>query len=396
MEAEPIDNTGVTQLEKPVFAQPHPTPAPAKFEIKHPSDNPAYKKIDELNREHKIAPLPFPAPRGLPEPKLTLAAVLDTDAGTLNKKIETHGQLVFHAAGDTGSTRGPESQNLVSDKMVNDFTDEEKEQPLFLFHLGDVIYSFGEAQYYYDQFYEPYRDYPAPILALAGNHDGMVAPGTSATSLAAFLENFCAETFEVTSEAGGLARTAQIQPGVFFTFEAPLIRILALYSNTLEDPGVIASPTIGTSQLTYLETALNRVKSDKFDGALILAHHHPAYTAGGKHGWSQEMLSQIDEICSKTGVVMQDLREWLVRVSRKDRARRLSWQFQILSESWNEAFSAASRRGKFDCACCAFRRRRGKVANDILGNVVLAGPRPGSPCLMPQRRSVLAPITTSI
>ncbi|WP_439408607.1 metallophosphoesterase family protein [Bradyrhizobium sp. DASA03076] len=303
---------------------------------------------------------------------------------------------MFHAAGDTGSTRGPESQNLVWDKMVNDFTDEEKEQPLFLFHLGDVIYSFGEAQYYYDQFYEPYRDYPAPILALAGNHDGMVAPRTSATSLAAFLENFCAETFEVTSEAGGLVRTAQIQPGVFFTFEAPLIRILALYSNTLEDPGVIASPTIGTSQLTYLETALNRVKSDKFDGALILAHHHPAYTAGGKHGWSQEMLSQIDDICSKTGVVMQDLREWLVRVSRKDRARRLSWQFQILSESWNEAFSAASRRGKFDCACCALRRRRGKVANDILGNVVLAGPRPGSPCLMPQRRSVLAPITTSI
>jgi hypothetical protein len=298
----PIDNTGVTELEKPVFAQPHPTPDPTKFEIKHPSDSPVYKKIDELNREHKIAPLPFPPPRGLPEPKLTLAAVLDTNANTLQQKVAGHGQIVFHAAGDTGSTRGPESQNLVSDKMINDFTDEEKEQPLFFFHLGDVVYSFGEAQYYYDQFYEPYRDYPAPIVALAGNHDGMVAPGTSATTLAAFLENFCAEKFEVTSEAGGLARTAQIQPGVFFTLEAPLVRILALYSNTLEDPGVIANATIGDSQLTYLKTALQRVKSDKFDGALILAHHHPAYTAGGKHGWSQEMLSEIDKICGETGV----------------------------------------------------------------------------------------------
>ena len=134
----------------------------------------------------------------------------------------------------------------MADKLVSDFDEEDpKERPTFFFHLGDVIYSFGEAQYYYDQFYEPYRDYPAPILALAGNHDGMVAPGANATTLAAFLENFCAPEFEVTPEAGGLSRTAQIQPGVFFTFEAPFLRILTLYSNTLEDPGVIADPARG-------------------------------------------------------------------------------------------------------------------------------------------------------
>src|ERR1700761_7921769 len=140
---EPIHNTGVTELEKPVFAQPQPTPDPAKFEIKHPSDNPAYKKIDELNREHKIAPLKFPPPRGLPEPQLSLAAVLDMDAKALEQKVLANGQIVFHAAGDTGNTRGPEAQNLVSDKMVNDFTDDDKERPLFFLHLGDVIYSFG-------------------------------------------------------------------------------------------------------------------------------------------------------------------------------------------------------------------------------------------------------------
>jgi predicted phosphodiesterase len=105
-------------------------------------------------------------------------------------------------------------------------------------HLGDVVYSFGETEYYYDQFYDPFRDYPAPIFAVPGNHDGMVAPNSSAESLAAFLENFCAngQPPRRTAEAGGLARTAQIQPGVYFTLEAPFVRILGLYSNCLEDP----------------------------------------------------------------------------------------------------------------------------------------------------------------
>jgi Calcineurin-like phosphoesterase len=210
--SEVIENTGTTALAKPVFAQPQPTPDPTRFVVNHPSDSPVYKQIDELNREHKIAPLPFPAPRGLPEPTLTLAAVLATDAHALQEKLKTSGQIVFHATGDTGSTRGPETQNLVADKMVDDFTDDDKDRPMFFFHLGDVIYSFGEAEYYYDQFYEPYRNYAAPIIALAGNHDGMVAPNTNASTLAAFLENFCASEFEVTSEAGGLARSAQIQP----------------------------------------------------------------------------------------------------------------------------------------------------------------------------------------
>jgi hypothetical protein len=77
---------------------------------------------------------------------------------------------------------------------------------------------------------------------------------------------------------------------------------LALYSNTLEDPGVIADDTVGQSQLTYLKAALTRVKSDNFGGALIIAHHHPAYTAGREHGWSEEMLAQVDAIFKETGV----------------------------------------------------------------------------------------------
>src|SRR5580704_14690229 len=286
------DARAVTRdLDRPVFAQPTRTEDPTTFRVPHPSDGAAYKVIDELNREHKIHPLPFPTPRGGTEPQLTLQQVLGDIPGSPAKvratarstvqSITSAQQLVFHALGDCGSTSGPATQNEVVDKLLSDFSETDpREIPQFHLLLGDIVYSFGEAQYYYDQFYEPYRNYPAPILAAPGNHDGMISPLAGARSLQAYLRNFCAESFTVTREAGGLSRTAQIQPGVFFTFEAPLLRILALYSNTLEDPGVIADDIIGDSQLTYLKAALSRVKEEKFAGALIIAHHHPAYTAG--------------------------------------------------------------------------------------------------------------------
>jgi Calcineurin-like phosphoesterase len=172
-------------IGRPVFAQPEPTEDPTTFRVKHPSDAPVYKEIDALNREHKIKPLPFPAPRGGVEPRLTLEDVLGSVAAV--ETIAGRGQTVFHATGDCGSTRGPEKQNEVTDKLVSDFHESDpKELPQFHLLLGDIVYSFGEAQYYYDQFYEPYRDYPAPILAVPGNHDGMVAPEAHVASLAAF------------------------------------------------------------------------------------------------------------------------------------------------------------------------------------------------------------------
>jgi len=213
---------------------------------------------------------------------------------------------VFHAAGDCGSTRGPKTENEVTDKMIGDFTEAaSKEVPQFCLLLGDNVYSFGEPEYYYDQFYEPYRNYHAPVLAAAGNHDGMISPLAHATSLDAYLRNFCADPaagYTMTPEAGGLSRTAQIQPGVFFTFDAPFVRILVFYSNTLEDPGVIANSTIGNSQLDFLTAALERVKSEKYAGALLFAHHHPPYAIGGQHSSSLDMRRQMDKICEDIGV----------------------------------------------------------------------------------------------
>jgi hypothetical protein len=292
-------------LGGPAFSQPQPTPDPKIFKIRHPSDDDAYATIDQLTAEHKVKPLPFPAPRGGDEPQLTLDQVLGENPAAM-AAIERNGQIVFHATGDCGSTKGPRTENEVTDKMVGDFDETDvRELPQFCMLLGDIVYNFGEAQYYYDQFYDPYRNYHAPVLAAAGNHDGMISPLAHATSLEAYLRNFCADPaggFVVTPEAGGLSRTAQIQPGVFFTFDAPFVRILVVYSNTLEDPGVIAGDDIGDSQLTYLKAALQRVKDEGFKGALLFAHHHPPYAIGGQHSSSVEMRQQMDQICEAAGV----------------------------------------------------------------------------------------------
>jgi hypothetical protein len=311
VEPPPTANNQPRPTSGPVFAQGTSTPDPKQFKVKHKSDEAAYKILDS----EKQSPRPFPVVES-EEPVLQLADVFGDSGAGIVTEIEKCGQIVFHAVGDTGNTSGPHDQCEVADKMVADFSDQNSNNiPSFFFHLGDVVYSFGESMYYYDQFYEPYRGYPAPIIAIAGNHDGMVAPQSTTPTLQAFLANFCTagQPFHRTPEAGGLARTAQIQPGVYFTLEAPFVRILALYSNVLEDPGVISDeagqyPYLGQTQVTFLKAALSRAKSEKFAGAIIIAVHHPPYVAqtdskyAGEHNASLRMLADIDDACESAGV----------------------------------------------------------------------------------------------
>lgn len=222
--------------------------------------------------------------------------------------IQQAGQIVFHSVGDTGSVIGPATQSLVADKMTADFDESNAaDVPSFFYHLGDVVYYFGEATYYYDQFFEPYRNYPAPILAIPGNHDGVIYKTDPAPTLEAFLRNFCAPTSAHSPDAGELLRTTMIQPGVYFTLEAPFVRIFGLYSNTLEDPGVISDESgvysgLDQRQITFLTTGLTRAKTENFKGALIIAVHHPPFTGGSVHGGSPNMLADIDRACQAAGV----------------------------------------------------------------------------------------------
>ena len=284
---------------QPVFSQPQPSPDPTGF--KDPVTDKNLKGILSLEG--------VPQPRGgAVEPVLTLSGVYGSAGAAKIAAIEQAGQIVFHSVGDTGSVVGPATQSLVADKMVTDFIEANPaDVPSFLFQLGDVVYYFGEATYYYDQFYSPYRDYPAPILAIAGNHDGIVYPQDPAPTLDAFLKNFCAATPAPSPDAGNLVRTTMIQPGVYFTLEAPFVRILGLYSNVLEDPGVISgengqNTVLDNRQIDFLTAALKRVQSDKFTGAVIIAVHHPPFTGGTDHGGSPLMLADIDSACTAAGV----------------------------------------------------------------------------------------------
>ncbi len=302
----PVENTQATPASGPHFGQPEATPDPKMFLVKHASDAAAYAVLDKENNQ---PPLPFPQASGGVEPIVLFSDVMGAKGNALTDKINGHGQIVFHSVGDTGNTSSTGPQNEVSDKMVSDYDDPDpKNVPAFFYHLGDVVYSFGESEYYYDQFYEPYRDYPAPIFAIAGNHDGMLKPNATVPSLQAFLSNFCTAgaPSHTTPEAAGLPRTAMVQPGVYFTLEAPFVRILGLYSNRLESPGIISSQgkytNIGDWQLAYLKAALGRVKSEKFAGAVIIAVHHPPYSCGGAHPGNPRMLQDIDTICNDVGV----------------------------------------------------------------------------------------------
>jgi Calcineurin-like phosphoesterase len=317
--APPEGNTESVTTSGPQFAETSPTPDPSKFRVKHGSDKQAYSILDR--EAGALEPRPFPVLRDT-EPVLKLEDAIGGKEGSdVVSAINKAKQLVFHAVGDTGNTRGPKDQSEVADKMVADYDDPDpRSVPSFFYHLGDVVYSFGEDQYYYDQFYDPYRDYPAPIFAIPGNHDGMVSPLSTTPSLQAFIENFCTAGQPVhrPPESGGLVRTAQVQPAIYFTLQAPFVRILGLYSNCLEDPGVISSqggkyPYLPDSQIDFLKAALTRIKTEPFRGAVIIAVHHPPYVAQisrdevetqsvGRHGGSSLMWAEIDAVCAEIQV----------------------------------------------------------------------------------------------
>jgi Calcineurin-like phosphoesterase len=311
---QPGTNKTVTA---PVFAELNTTPDPTKYTTPHASDTQAYNEMDALVKSNQFVPLPFPV-ASVTEPVLTLASALGPAGASTVAAIQKAGQIVFHTSGDTGATQGPKTENEVVDKLLSDFTGEAANAvPQFFYNLGDIVYSFGEEKYYYDQFYDAYRNYPAPIFAIPGNHDGIVLPAPAGTgnpddSLSAFLANFCTPGFAHSTDSVGISRTTMIQPGVYFTLEAPFVRILGLYSNIMENPGVISStpdpksgkpkfPNLSNVQIDYLTAALTRVKTDKFTGAVIIAVHHPPYAFGTKSG-SLTMLKEIDAICDSTSV----------------------------------------------------------------------------------------------
>ena len=225
------------------------------------------------------------------------------------QRIQSAGKITFHTVGDTGGIHSPQFQFAVADAMADDVANS---GAAFWYHLGDVVYYFGQEQYYFEQFYDPYRDYNAPIFAIPGNHDGAVYKGETAKSLDAFIANFCTSQPTHNPDSQGAVRTTMDQPGVYFTLNAPFVKFIGLYSNTSEGSteGVIAGSKVGEAQLTFLKQQLAAAKAERDQAgqdktkrrALVIATHHPPFTGSPSHVPSPTMLKQIDDACDAAGI----------------------------------------------------------------------------------------------
>jgi hypothetical protein len=236
---------------------------------------------------------PLPHPTGNSPFRLDLEEVIDAKQYA---DIVAAKHLVFHVAGDTGGIKDPYPQEYVAYAMEQDFYTNPADRsvnPAFFYQLGDCIYFNGEAAQYYSQFYDPYEHYLGPIFAVPGNHDGdAIAPSPS---LEAFVRNYCAARPGTHSpDAGDSQRTAMNQPNVYWTLVTPFARILGLYTNVPE------GGSIQPDQLEWLEGEL--ADAGQAGGAVIVAMHHPIYSADDHHSGSPAMHSALSAAIAKSGV----------------------------------------------------------------------------------------------
>jgi len=206
--------------------------------------------------------------------------------------------LVMHMVGDTGSVRNTDFQKVVVSKMIRQFGANEEENPMFLYHLGDVVYNFGEACEYPRQFFEAYSAYPAPIFAIAGNHDSDVNPQSSEpyTSLQAFCSVFCDTESRDISFCQDYKRLSSTQPNVYWTLETPVVTIIGLHSNV---------PKYGVITDEQKEWFIGELKHAARlpDKAIFVCLHHAPYSADINHGSSLPMITFLEGAFTESGVI---------------------------------------------------------------------------------------------
>jgi acid phosphatase type 7 len=236
----------------------------------------------------------LPMPTGKPPFRLDLKDVL---SAADYKEITKKGTLIFHLNGDMGGIREAMPQKLVAKGMESDLTKPNPvgAVPQFLYITGDCVYFNGEISQYYAQFYEPYELYHRAIFAVPGNHDGENLSGGAGTgsTLDGFQRNFCAPSAGTKMpESGDSHRTAMIQPNFYWTLLTPLCSIVGLYSNVPEG-GEIRAP-----QLSWLVNELKTLPKTK---PLLIALHHPPYSADNHHSGSSHMRKVIADAVKASG-----------------------------------------------------------------------------------------------
>lgn len=237
---------------------------------------------------------PVPTPREYPLMDLSSVVGPDPPGYVSSDGAES---LAFDIIGDSGAPSQSKLQGYES-KVADLLTrDAAASPPAFMYHVGDVVYFYGERAYYYSQFYDPFRSYPAPIFAIPGNHDGVIYE-SSQVSLADFQSAFCAQSPGRWAGSAGILRSAMTQPGVYFTLNHPLVSIIGLYSNCGESLG-----WLDAQQLTFLYKELLRLKAARRNGlpAVIMAiHHFPRWFPG--QAKPDPNSNAIDAVYAKAGL----------------------------------------------------------------------------------------------
>jgi acid phosphatase type 7 len=286
MAKRPSNARGHTVLTKQALAAHHKSMPKSRHGHSFAPDKnpPGFHTVVDADQNQPWRDLPPPS--GLPPFRINLQSMLDPN--TL-QQIADADQLVFHSVGDTGGVTTPTYIDGVAHFMECDMNlMNPPDRPSFFYHLGDVVYYAGESANYWPEFYEPYLNYNAPIVAIPGNHDGDVNPATKDTSLQAFVRNFCAQSAVISPDNLEAPRRTMTQPNVFWTLDTPLVTIIGMYSNCPE--GGQVSDTQRHWFVSELEAA------DK-KRPIILAIHHPIYSAYGPHPGSTRLKMLLEESC---------------------------------------------------------------------------------------------------
>ncbi|TWJ00748.1 calcineurin-like phosphoesterase family protein [Mucilaginibacter frigoritolerans] len=255
----------------------------------NPRKRPVFK-IAAIDDQEKFRPLPPPV--GSYPYHLVLEEL---------KPNLPENKMVFHICGDTGGITLPTFQHQVVSEMMKQYDETivEQDKPQFFFHLGDLVYNFGQEHKYYPQFFEPFKNYPAPIFAISGNHDADVDANDplKPKSLDAFLKVFCDTQSRPIPFAGDTNFKSNIQPNIYWTLETPLANIICLYSN------VPRFGTITPEQKDWFVEELKKAGNQKNEKAIVICLHHSAYSADTNHGSSLRMQLFLNECFEDANVI---------------------------------------------------------------------------------------------
>lgn len=241
-------------------------------------------KLGQPNDNYKF--LPLPAPTG-------------NYPYHLEHEQENKDKLVFHMVGDTGGFRDTGFQHKVAAAMAAQYSSlPTDERPQFLFHLGDIVYNYGEANGYAEQFFKPYENYPGHIYAIAGNHDSDVNPDAADPyeSLDAFTTVFCDTERRKVVFGGKTKRTSSIQPNIYWTLDTSLATIIGMHSN-VPKYGIVTE-----EQRNWLIEELRSADAQRPGKAIIIAIHHAPYSADFNHGCSEPMIELLEGVFRETGI----------------------------------------------------------------------------------------------